>query len=252
MSTDSRRILIVDDDFDFAESVSDILEMSGHDIVTVNSGEAAIESFRTESFDLVLIDVQMPGKNGVESFLEMCAMRPRVHAVIMTGYSVPGLLDTAFLHGALGVLKKPIDIAKLIEYVEEEPQPPTALIVDDDSDFCECLHGMLGKKGIASKIALNADEALRTIRAPGMIDVLLLDMKMQPVDGAALYREIRKLGVSFKTLIVTAYGDWAFEVMKGDEDMRDLDIFPKPVDLNAIIQKLEFTTTEINTTMDPK
>ncbi|MBT5666669.1 MAG: response regulator, partial [Rhodospirillaceae bacterium] len=215
MSKDGRRILIVDDDFDFAESVSDILEMSGHDVVTVHSGEAAIECFRTESFDLALIDVQMPGKNGVESFLEICAIQPRVHAVIMTGYSVPGLLDTAFLHGALGVLKKPLDIPKLIEYVEQPPQPQTALIVDDDSDFCDCLHTMLQNKGIISKIALNADAALRIIRAPGMIDVLLLDLKMHPVDGAALYQEIKKLGVSFKTLIITAHGDLAVEAMKG-------------------------------------
>lgn len=247
MSNDGRRILIVDDDFDFAESVSDILEMSGHDVVTVHSGEAAIECFRSESFDLALIDVQMPGKNGVESFLEMCTMQPRVHAVIMTGYSVPGLLDTAFLHGALGVLKKPLDIAKLIEYAEQAPQPQTALIVDDDPDFCDCLHDRLRDQGIVSKIALNADEALRAIRAPGMIDVLLLDMNMRPVDGVALYQEIKKLGVSFKTLIVTAYGKWALEAMRGDEDMRALDVFPKPIDLDAIIQKME-----MNTTMDPQ
>mgnify|MGYP002640536305 CR=1 FL=1 len=243
MNNERRRILIVDDDLDFAESIGDILELNGHDVITVHSGEAAIECYRSESFDLALIDVQMPGKNGVESFLEICAMQPRVHAVIMTGYSVPGLLDTAFLHGALGVLKKPVDIAKLIEFVEQAPQPQTALIVDDDSDFCDCLYNMLKNKGISSKIALNADEALRVIKAPGMLDILLLDMKMHPVDGAALYKEIKKLGVSFKTLIVSAYGEWAIEAMKGDADMRTLDVLPKPVDIDAIIRKMTPETT---------
>ena len=64
----SRRIFIVDDDQDHAESLADILELRGYEVEVAFTGEDAIERFREADFDLVFMDVKLPGKNGVETF----------------------------------------------------------------------------------------------------------------------------------------------------------------------------------------
>ncbi|MGH7093684.1 MAG: response regulator, partial [Stellaceae bacterium] len=60
-----QRVLIVDDDVDHAESLADVLEMRGHPVELAHSGEEAIECFKAAEFDLVLLDVKLPGINGV-------------------------------------------------------------------------------------------------------------------------------------------------------------------------------------------
>ena len=64
-------ILIVEDDQDFAESMADILESQGHVVQLAVSGEEAISIFQKQDFDVAFMDVKLPGKNGVESFLEI-------------------------------------------------------------------------------------------------------------------------------------------------------------------------------------
>ena len=64
------RILVVDDDRDFAEGIADALELHGHEIAVAHSGEEALETFTETEFDLTFMEVKMPGWNGVESFRE--------------------------------------------------------------------------------------------------------------------------------------------------------------------------------------
>ena len=72
----SLQILVVDDDYDFAESLAEVLEDRGHVITIANSGEEAIEVFNNDKFDLIFMDVKLPGMNGVESFLAIRAAHP--------------------------------------------------------------------------------------------------------------------------------------------------------------------------------
>ncbi len=115
-----RRILIVDDDRDFADSVADILELRGHDVTVAYSADSAIAKFDDCDFDLAFVDFQMPGKNGVECFMEIRRLGKRADFVIMTGHSVPALVDEALVNGALGILSKPLDIYRLLEFVERD------------------------------------------------------------------------------------------------------------------------------------
>src|SRR5260370_22214654 len=82
------RVLVVDDDCDHAESLGDVIELRGHAAQLAYSGEEAIEYFRAGDFDFVLLDVKLPGINGVDTFLEMKKIRPTAQVMMMTGYSV--------------------------------------------------------------------------------------------------------------------------------------------------------------------
>ena len=91
----SLRILVVDDDADNANSLGELFEMEGHRPLVVYDGEGAIAAYLKEDFDIAFMDVMMPGKNGVESFLEIKRLKPLAKVYMMTGYSVEQLLQQA-------------------------------------------------------------------------------------------------------------------------------------------------------------
>jgi two-component system, NtrC family, response regulator HydG len=117
----SKRIFIIDDDRDHAESLAEVLEMRGHEVALAHSGEEAVELFKDADFDLVLLDVKLPGMNGVETFVEFRRLRPDARVMMMTGYSVEQLVAQAVEQGALGVLHKPFSPQALLEFVESTP-----------------------------------------------------------------------------------------------------------------------------------
>ena len=85
-------ILVPDDNADNADALADLLSMEDHKVKVVYSGQAAIDAYRSAPFDLGFFDVMMPGKNGVDSFLEIRAQRPDAKVYFMTGYSAEDLL----------------------------------------------------------------------------------------------------------------------------------------------------------------
>lgn len=111
-------ILVVDDDFDNAASLGELFEMEGHNVHVVHNGEDAIVAYCRESFDVAFMDVMMPGKNGVESFLEIRRLKPAARVFMMTGYSVEELLVQAMRGGAMGVLEKPFDAGEVLRLAE--------------------------------------------------------------------------------------------------------------------------------------
>lgn len=113
------RIFVVDDDRDFAESLADIFELHGHTCELAFNGEEAVEKCKEKDFDIAFMDVKLPGKNGVESFLEIRKTRPHAKIVMMTGYSMEKLLDQALDNGAWGILHKPLDVEKALHMIAQ-------------------------------------------------------------------------------------------------------------------------------------
>ena len=116
-------VLIVDDDPGMCETLADILEDKGYDVGVAQDGISAVEQMKDGNYDLILIDVMMPGMNGVETLREIKAINPRAMAVIMTGHSqLEGMVSEALWTGADGVLYKPFDVDAVIEMIERKQQ----------------------------------------------------------------------------------------------------------------------------------
>lgn len=113
-------ILVLDDDTENADALAELLSSENHRVLVAYDGKQAIEAFATNKVDLGFFDVMMPGKNGVESFLEIRESHPDARIYFMTGYSSDSILDRATDKGALGVFGKPMDPAKLLEIVDRE------------------------------------------------------------------------------------------------------------------------------------
>ena len=103
-----KRLLVVDDDEDFADSVADLLASNELEVAVAYDGSEAVQKISAQPYDLTLLDVQMPGQNGVQSLIEILQLRPTSRVVMMTGYTIPALLDEAIASGASGSSKAAI------------------------------------------------------------------------------------------------------------------------------------------------
>jgi DNA-binding NtrC family response regulator len=202
------RVLIVDDDRDHAESLADIIEMRGHQTEIADTGEDAIACFRESDFDFVLLDVKLPGINGVDAFLEMKKIRPTARAMMMTGYSVGELVVRAVEGGALGVLHKPFSAIQVLEILAQVPKHAKVLVVDDDPDFVDGIVPILESAGYTVEVAANGPEALERI-VRGEIDCLLLDLRLPVMSGAELHARLVEAGCTVPTILVTGSRDEA-------------------------------------------
>ncbi len=115
----SLRILVVDDDRDFAESLVDIFEDLGHEVELVFDGESAIERCKAQHFDITFIDVRLPGIDGFESLSALRQVNPAAKVIMMTGYKVEPLLEQAVERGALAAFFKPFDMDGVLAVLEE-------------------------------------------------------------------------------------------------------------------------------------
>jgi PAS domain S-box-containing protein len=114
------KILIVDDEPDILELLSNFLTYEGYQITTESRGQEAIDLFRSEPFDLVITDIRMPGMDGVEVLKEIKQLDEDVEVIILTGFaSVDSAVRTLRQDGAFDYLTKPLeDIDALIYTID--------------------------------------------------------------------------------------------------------------------------------------
>lgn len=198
------KIFVVDDDPDFAEGIAITLELEGHHVTFASSGEEAIRRFAEQDFDVTLMDVRMPGMDGVESLMEIRKIQPDAKVVMMTAYSVEDLLRQAMAEGALGVLHKPVASDTLLKALQAASPAGVILVADDDPDFASGMETTLTAAGYTVAIARTGQEAVDKVLDNGF-DVLLLDMRLPVLSGLEVYRELKKHGRILPTIIVTGY-----------------------------------------------
>lgn len=111
------RILIVDDEKEFVEALSERLIMRDYDVTTSLSGEDAVEKVKGYNFDVVILDVSMPGMNGVEALGAIKKIKPLTEVIMLTGHAtVESAIDGMKL-GALDFLMKPCETEDLVSKI---------------------------------------------------------------------------------------------------------------------------------------
>jgi len=112
-------VLIVDDDYGMRESLSDILRYRGHRVEVACDGFEAINKVKVKPFDVVLMDIRMPGMDGVETLKAVRALRPEVAVMMMTAYTEELQVAKALGNGAYICLSKPLNLDQVIDIIEE-------------------------------------------------------------------------------------------------------------------------------------
>lgn len=101
------RILIVDDEKNIRVTLSDCLEQTGYQVSTAVDGAHALEKVGEEEFDLILLDMKMPGMDGMETLRRLKHIRPDINVVMITAYGSVETAVEAMKLGAVDYLRKP-------------------------------------------------------------------------------------------------------------------------------------------------
>lgn len=112
-------LLVVDDEPDLASSLSRILKTRGFCVETAHDGENAVEWARDHEPDGVLMDIRMPGINGVEAFRRIRALHPEAFVIFMTGHSE--LVREAQNERPIAVMSKPVDPGQICDLIDGAP-----------------------------------------------------------------------------------------------------------------------------------
>lgn len=111
------RILLVDDEVAFANNILKLLSKRGYDVTAVNDGASAIRTLGEKEFDVVILDMKMPGMDGIATLKEIKKKEPLAEVVILTGHgSVESGIEGMQL-GAFDFVMKPVSIDDLHEKV---------------------------------------------------------------------------------------------------------------------------------------
>lgn len=112
------KILLVDDETVFTTNMSKLLNSRGYHAIAVNSGNSAIEALENEKFDVIVLDLKMPGMDGIATLKEIKKIGLFTETLILTGH---GSIDTAMEAiklGAYDYLTKPCEIDELVVKIE--------------------------------------------------------------------------------------------------------------------------------------
>ena len=123
MDEKMKPILIVEDEDAMRESVRDWLTDVGYQVETVEDGEQALKTIAEQEFGLLILDLRLPGKDGLEVLREARAKHPTIKGVIITAYPSVETAVEAIKTGAVDYLPKPFDLNQLEEIIRESLGP---------------------------------------------------------------------------------------------------------------------------------
>lgn len=115
-------LLIVDDQMGIRMLLQEVFEQSGYHVTVAANGDEALKSFAKDSIDGVLLDMKIPGMNGLEILGHMKSQKPDVPVMMMTAYGELNLIEQAKKLGATLYFTKPFDIFQVRDAVIEKLQ----------------------------------------------------------------------------------------------------------------------------------
>ncbi len=112
------RILVVDDEERIRKLLTASLGRSGHDVSDCANAEDAFRQASTTAFDVVIMDLNMPGLNGLEGIRSIKLVKPDQHVIVLTGYATERIREQALEAGAAACLFKPAKLEEIEEAVQ--------------------------------------------------------------------------------------------------------------------------------------
>jgi two-component system, NtrC family, response regulator HydG len=204
MVSGSPRILIVDDEPDTCANLSDILTDLGYEVETAHDGFAALDLVKKHTFDIALLDLRMPGMDGLELYRRIKEVSAGTVAIVVTAYASSDAAKSVRAAGAWQIVPKPVNIGSLLGLVAQALDTPVILVVDDDCDLCDNLWDLLHERGYRVHIAHNVPDAESALGLH-RFHVVLIDMKLPAGDGHQVLRALQKIDKEARAIVITGH-----------------------------------------------
>lgn len=243
MTDRNQRVLVVDDDRDIRTNLSDILVDLGYEVDVAEDGLSALSQIERRVYDVALLDLRMPGMDGMELYRRIKRVQAGTVVMIVTAYATSETAQAAMDAGAWQVIAKPVDIAGLIPRIDEALSRPLVILVDDDEAFCQSLWDVLHHHRYRACIAHDVEDAVERLKQRSF-NVALVDVRLPGCDGREVAARIRAEYAGIRTMLVTAFRT---EMMPTAERTRADDVDAvcfKPLDVATFMQMLDALTQQ--------
>jgi nitrogen regulation protein NR(I) len=111
------KILVVDDESNVLRAFEEILAVRGHEVVTARGAEEAIGRLKRDAFDLVILDIRLPGMSGLDALAQINHIQPRLPVIVMTGQGTTDTAIEATKRGAFDYQLKPFEPAEMLRTI---------------------------------------------------------------------------------------------------------------------------------------
>ncbi|WP_461209278.1 response regulator [Desulfocurvus sp. DL9XJH121] len=140
----SNKVLLVDDEKDFLDTMTERLEARGLKVSASADPSEALAVAKARAVDVVVLDLKMPGMDGLEFLKDLKEARPELQVILLTGHATVEKGIEAMKLGALDVLEKPAHIDELMERIERASAKKLVLLEKKDQD---AIHDILTERG---------------------------------------------------------------------------------------------------------
>ena len=246
------RLLLVDDEEEFLASAAPALKKRGLEVVTACDGLEALKMIEAQPFDVIVLDIKMPGIDGAEVSRRLRKEHEQLPIIILTGHgSVPQAFE-ASKRGVYDYLAKPCDIDVLAQKINDaaktHPIDPVAkarwergtassaisvLIVDDEPEFLASLKPVLDRRKMIVLTAQSGEDALATLSSM-VVDIVVLDVKMPGMDGIEVLRRIKSEYPLVEVILLTGHPN-VENALQGVKSGA-FDYLVKPPDVNDLAE----------------
>ena len=238
MTRTTPSILVVDDEVDTCRNLSDILTDLGYQVDVAHDGLAALELVRQKPYDVALLDLKMPGIDGLTLYREIKKVRAGTVAIVVTAYAGGDITSEALAAGTWQVLAKPVDSFKLLKLVDEALGQPLVMVVDDDHDLCANLWDLLRERGYRVCLAHDEKQAAERLK-DREFKIVLIDMKLPSGDGTTVFRMVRETNPQARTVVITGHRSEMNQLIKKIMDEGADAICYKPFDVPRLLSTLK-------------
>lgn len=230
-----KRILVVDDEENMRRTLTDILQEEGYVVTAARSGEQALAMSEQASYDVALLDVRMPGMNGVEAARRLRSLQDTVRIIFMSAYTNDMLQRQAFEEGAVAFLSKPLDLDHVLQLIGAV-HDTSILVIEHQADRAEALQAGLRQRGFRAQAVRTSSAALK-LAEQVRFDVALLDAHLPEMKSLDLYLAVK--GVSPSTVAIMMCEASHREVAREAVRRTAYAVVDKPLDLEALTHLLE-------------
>ncbi len=182
-------VLVVDDHQGMLQSLGSILDDEGYKVSLAGSGLAAIEICQKQTFDIILMDVRMPGIDGLETLRRIKDSVHSTRIIMMSAYSVEELKQRAIQEGAMAFLQKPVDIDLVIKLVNRVEQPSILLAIENELER-DTLENYLSQHNYQAHATSEPAEVFKLSKQI-CFSIIILDTRVG--DGLEMYQTLKDI-----------------------------------------------------------
>ena len=232
-------ILVVDDQASMRLTLKGILAKRGYDVYVAADGLEALDEVRKRDYSLIIMDIKMPGLNGVDAYVKIKDINPKVPVIMMTAFALEDEIRRAIHEGAYAVLYKPFDMERIFEVIAECIENKTlVLLVDDSVEDRASYKLFLERKGYKVLETRSGEECLKCVKER-KFQVILLDLQLPGINGLETLKEIKKVQPDLPVIMVTGHTET--EMVENAMKSGSFAYLAKPVDIKKLMDVISQT-----------